>query len=236
MGRKYIDLTGQTTEGGIYVKYIDPSSGGSGKHKKWVCLCPACGEEFVTQSNHLIGDKIESCSNCSRKKYDDLTGRTFGHLTVEKRLYEYPNVMYLCKCICGNYHIASVGHLQSGTVKSCGCLKSSYESTIKRILQVNNIPFETEKRFEECRDVYKLPFDFYIPELNLLIEMQGQQHYMAVKFWGAEDGLKNRQRHDQIKKEFCEKEGYNLLVINYYEDIEERVNEEIVYPLRKQAA
>ena len=143
MGRPFIDLTGQTTEGGIYVKCVDPSSGGAGKHKKWICLCPICNQEFKTQSNHLIGDKIESCANCSRKKFEDLTGKNFYFLTVIKRLDEYTNgVKYLCKCICGNYHTVDARHLKSGSVKSCGCLKSSYEQTIKKILFENNISFE----------------------------------------------------------------------------------------------
>lgn len=234
MGRPFIDLTGQVTEGGIYVKCVDPSSGGAGKHKKWICLCPICNQEFKTQSNHLINDKIESCANCASKKFEDLTGKNFYFLTVIKRLDEYANgVKYLCKCICGNYHTVDSRHLKSGSVKSCGCLKSSYEQTIKKVLFNNNISFEIEKSFKDCKDEKVLPFDFYIPSLNLLIEMQGEQHFKAVKFWEGEEGLKKRQLHDKIKEEYCKKKGIKLLQIAYYEDIEKRVNEEIVRPLQK---
>lgn len=235
MGRKYVDLTGCTTEGGIYVKCVSPSIGGAGRHKRWICICPKCGNEFESQSNHLIGDKTKSCYSCSRKEYNDLSGKRFGMLTVEKRLFEYTNQsMYLCKCDCGNHHIASGGHLNSGSVKSCGCLKSSYEQTIKQLLDKNNIAYDTEKIFKDCRCDSPLRFDFYIPELNMLIEMQGEQHFKEVKFWGGKEGLQKRQERDKIKEDYCKRNDYNFLAIAYNEDIEERVNEEIVWPLRKQ--
>lgn len=210
-----------------------PCKGGSGVHKKWVCICPVCHQEFVTQSNHLIGDKIQSCSKCSRKKHEDLTGRRFWNLTVLERVNQNGNMVYLCKCDCGNNHYATPGHLKSGTVRSCGCLKSSYEQTIQRILEENNIRFETEKVFQDCRAQYSLRFDFFIPELNTLIEMQGEQHFKAVKFWDGEEGFQKRLERDRIKEEYCAQNGYNLVKIVYNEDIEQRVNEEIVWPLRK---
>jgi len=74
MGRKYIDLTNTYTSEGIYIKKLVTSSGGAGKHKKWICVCPICNEEFVVQSNHLLQDKITSCNNCAKKKFNDLTG------------------------------------------------------------------------------------------------------------------------------------------------------------------
>lgn len=215
------------------MKNLDSSVGGAGRHKRWVCVCPICGKDFITQSNHLIGDKIKSCPICSRRKYESLAGKKFHSLTVIKRLFEYKYTTYLCKCDCGNYHTATVGHLKSGTVKSCGCLKSQYEQLIRQILENNNIHFEAEKIFSECRAERCLPFDFYIPEINLLVEMQGEQHYKPVIFWGAEAGLKKRQEYDRIKEEFCIQNGYKLLKIAYNENIEQRVNEEIVWPLRK---
>ena len=230
-----IDLTGTITEGGVYVKHVSPKTGGAGKHKKWICVCPECDKEFVAQSNHLIGDKIRSCSECSRKRFENLAGQRFGNLVVIERAYEFKNTtMYVCKCDCGNHHFATVGHLKSGTVKSCGCLKSSYEQIIQKVLEENNIRFIAEKTFPKLhRAGYSLRFDFYIPELNMLVEMQGQQHFIPVKFWGAEKGLQKRQEYDKAKEDFCKQNGYNLLKIFYYDDVEKRVNEEIVWPLRK---
>lgn len=235
MGRKYIDYTGKIINN-VFIKGVDPNSGGAGKHKRWICLCPYCNETFTAQSNHIRDGILYSCKKCNTHYgFENLSGQTFGYLYVKERLYDIKNgTKYLCLCKCGNQHIVDGRHLKSGSVQSCGCLKSSYEDLITKILTKNNIKFEKEKIFPECKDQKVLPFDFYIPELQLLIEMQGEQHFKEVAFWGGEDGLKLRQYHDQLKQDFCKSSGYNLLIIKYNEDIEQRINEEIVWPLRKQ--
>lgn len=52
----------------------------------------------------------------------DLTGKRFGRLTVIERDYSKRTTAWLCKCDCGNMHIATAKHLNNGHVKSCGCL------------------------------------------------------------------------------------------------------------------
>ena len=59
------------------------------------------------------------------KRYEDLTGLKFGMLTVIK---EYDQRIqrkraWICKCDCGNTHIAIGTRLTHGNVHSCGCLR-----------------------------------------------------------------------------------------------------------------
>jgi len=53
----------------------------------------------------------------------DLAGKTFGYLTVVKRVNkEKPKQVYwLCKCKCGNETVVQSGNLRTGSTKSCGC-------------------------------------------------------------------------------------------------------------------
>jgi len=235
MGRKYIDYTGKIINN-VYIKEVDQNSGGAGKHKRWICICPYCKKEFSAQSNHIKDKILYSCKDCrNRYGFNDLSGQTFGLLYVKERIYELKNgTKYLCNCKCGKTCIVDGRYLTYGSIKSCGCLKSSYEILIKNILTKNKIAFEKEKTFDNCKDINALRFDFYIPQLNLLIEMQGEQHFKAVSFWGGEEGLKKRQQHDELKRQFCKNNNYKLLEIKYNEDIEQKINEEIVWPLRKQ--
>lgn len=235
MGRPFIDLTGKTLNNGLYIKCVDSASGGAGKHKKWICVCPICHNEFKTQSNHILQDKIESCSTCSRLKFNDLSGQTFGKLYVISRTEEIGHgSKYNCQCECGNKCIVDGRCLKSGNVKSCGCLISSMEHKMRSILIKYNITFQTQKTFDDCADVRVLPFDFYIPELNMLVELQGGQHFKPVKYFGGEDSFIKQIAHDLIKEDYCERNNYKLLQIAYYENLEDRINEEIVWPLRKQ--
>lgn len=235
MGRPYKDLTGITTDTGIYIKGLADCKGGAGVHKKWICVCPVCGKDFVAQSNHIIGDKIKSCFDCAIRKYEDLSGRKFGQLTVIKRVEDNgTGPRYLCKCDCGNECTAQGKHLVFGSKLSCGCLTSSMESKTQAILESNKIKFETQKTFEGCKNVLKLKFDFFIPELNTCIELQGQQHYVSVEFFGGEKQLQYIQNNDAIKEDFCKEHGIKLLQIRFDEDLQTIINEEIVWPLRKQ--
>lgn len=58
----------------------------------------------------------------------DLTGQTFGRLTV----VEYAgaakngNARWLCKCACGNTTVVDGYRLRKGTTTSCGCYRREY--------------------------------------------------------------------------------------------------------------
>jgi hypothetical protein len=62
-------------------------------------------------------------------KFKDLTGETIGRLKVLYRTEDhyYPSgrhdVMYTCKCECGNIVDVLGIHLRSGHTKSCGCYR-----------------------------------------------------------------------------------------------------------------
>jgi hypothetical protein len=56
-------------------------------------------------------------------KFIDLTGRTFGRLTVLRRIL--PNsrgkVKWVCRCVCGKSVVVAGTALKSGNTTSCGC-------------------------------------------------------------------------------------------------------------------
>lgn len=53
----------------------------------------------------------------------DLTGQTFGRLTVVRPIPARPRTKWLCVCSCGRETVVnSASHLTSGNTKSCGCL------------------------------------------------------------------------------------------------------------------
>lgn len=56
----------------------------------------------------------------------DLTGTTFGRLTVISRAENTRNgqAQWLCVCECGRETVVQGGHLRSGHTTSCGCLRA----------------------------------------------------------------------------------------------------------------
>lgn len=98
-------------------------------------------------------------------------------------------------------------------------IKSKGEKRIQRFLEKNNIIFEEQKRIDIIK---QMPFDFYLPKYNLLIEYQGQQHFFPVEKFGGEESYKKQVKNDKIKKEIALKQKFNYLTIKYtdYEQIE----------------
>ena len=61
----------------------------------------------------------------------DLTGKTFGRLTVKERKGNSGGKsLWLCSCSCGNEKIVRGVHLRSGKQVSCGCYRA--ENTAKQ--------------------------------------------------------------------------------------------------------
>lgn len=104
---------------------------------------------------------------------------------------------------------------------------SSYskgEDKIKNILEKYKITYEKEKTFDNCKNLNKLPFDFYLINLNCLIEFDGKQHFENIKFFGGKLGLIKRQKNDEIKNIFCAKNRIPLLRVSYLDkNIEELI-------------
>jgi len=91
------------------------------------------------------------------------------------------------------------------------------ERRITDYLLRKNIKYEYQKRYEDCRNINPLPFDFYLPEYNLIVEFDGYQHFNPVKKWGGAIGLKQRELHDSIKNKYCKDNGINIIRITYLE-------------------
>lgn len=101
------------------------------------------------------------------------------------------------------------------------CCKSKYEKIIEDILLKNSIMYFPQYKFNDCRDINPLPFDFYLPQNNAIIEVDGQGHYYPVNFRGmsdkdALDTYNATKKHDVIKNNYCNDNGYNLIRIPFY--------------------
>lgn len=113
---------------------------------------------------------------------------------------------------CKNRHEWEAGY---NRLRGCPrCFESKGELTITSVLKVLDIHVIPQQSFETCRYKQPLRFDFYIPTCNLLIEYQGEGHFMTI--WGK-DQLRNTQRNDKIKADWAQQNGFELLPINYWE-------------------
>lgn len=95
----------------------------------------------------------------------------------------------------------------------CSKRESDGEFRIRKFLEEHKIYFEQEKRFENCKAKKMLPFDFYLPDYNLIIEFDGQNHYFDIGYGTHERTL----LYDEIKNQYCKNNNIDLLRIPYWE-------------------
>lgn len=219
---KYTYLIGQKIN-----KWTILSLRSEGKKCFATCMCE-CGTVKEVNIQNIISDRSKDCG-CGRKKMlsetrsKNLIGQRFGKLVVIEKLPDtnkFNKVLYKCKCSCGNETIVDSNSLVSGHTKSCGCLNSYYNMYIDILLDKMQIEHTSE--YSVVIDGKRFRFDFYLPEYNLMIEYDGEQHYMPVSF-GEKDlnKVNNKfeliQEYDQLKNNYCEQNNINLLRIPYWE-------------------
>lgn len=90
---------------------------------------------------------------------------------------------------------------------------SKGEKNVCDYLRENNICPIREYKFEDLRDTNPLRFDFFIPKYNLFIEVDGLQHYGGSKFHIRREEWVRQINHDEMKNNYCKKNGYSLLRI-----------------------
>lgn len=231
-GLRYKDISGKKFNQLIAVKpTFEKDSNGS---MIWECLCD-CGNLITATYSNLKRGHKKSCG-CAIQSYInslayDISGQRFGMLVAQysngKRERD-GRIVWRCICDCGNECDVDVNSLISGHTQSCGCYhKSLGERYIESILGNSNTIYYQQYTFDDCINIYKLPFDFYLPNYNTVIEYDGAQHFKPVDFFGGEEGFKRRQINDGIKNEYCKNNNINLIRIPYTMSKEE-INEIIL--------
>jgi hypothetical protein len=195
-------------------------------------LCPKHGVFEQQPNNHLFGQGCIWCMGDNVRNARKFTKEQWieKFKLVHGDRYDYSNLKigigagseYKIIIICkkhGEFLQVPNAHLHLG----CGCPYcniSKGEDEIEKYLIKNDIEYLREYRFNDCvnpKTNRKLPFDFYLPKNNLLIEYQGEQHFkkMGDYFENKNGGLKSRQERDLIKNQYCLNKNIKLLEISY---------------------
>ena len=168
------------------VKYVN--------NKTKVCIiCPEHGEFWQRPDVHLKGC---GCKKCVQKKLSNSDIFVENAKKIHGDKYDYSKVEYKDSktkvyIICpkhGGFWQKPYNHLRG---RGCSlCKESSLEKEIRCFLEKNKINFLYQ---------YKMPWlgkqslDFYLPDYNVAIECQGEQHYNPIDFSNS----KNNQKADK---------------------------------------
>ena len=220
---KLIDLTNKTF-GKLTVIKRHPQNSRDNR-PRWICKCDCGKDEVIVLGANLRSGHTTSCG-CYHKSisgqlnFKDIAGQKFGKLTAinYSKTDERGNAIWLCECECGNHIEVSGINLRKGHTRSCGCIKSFGEAKIQHLLEENNITFQTQKMFDNCRfpDTQQMArFDFFI-DGKYLIEYDGQQHFGVGGGWGdIERNYEKIKFNDEYKNLWCKENNIPLIRIPY---------------------
>lgn len=183
-------------------------------------ICRACAYEKFAKNQSFTPEYVKSIINSIN-----------GNKLLNPEDYINSKTINLrIKCgLCGNEFICSLySYVKNNQTRCQVCSKkeSSSEFIIRKFLESNNILFIKQKKFLDCKDKFPLPFDFYLPDYNLCIEFDGQQHY-EPRFGNEE--FEVTKKHDEMKNQYCKEHNINLLRIPYWEghNIEEIISKQL---------
>lgn len=194
--------------------------------------CKIDGYEWKARpSNILSGKGCPVCSKCKKRTHEEYITevKNINHNIEVLGVYcgVHNPILHKCK-IDGNEWIASPSNILHG--KGCPvCNSSKGEMAIKKYLTNNNILFDPQHRFDDCRNKNPLPFDFYLIDYNACIEYDGIQHFEPRDLFGGKTAFESTQKCDEIKNNYCLMNNIHLLRIRYDEDVDTALNNFFIF-------
>jgi hypothetical protein len=185
-----------------------------------------CGNILnMTMNNHI--NHKNGCKACS--KYSLKSNQYWINKCKEIWNNDYIILDEVTNCnnkvrinhtICGRTHLKSMDSFIHGKRGCPYCYNTDLkyaEKYVMNYLDSIGLKYETEKKFKDLVNPEtgrKLRFDFWIPSKNLIIEVNGIQHYKAIECWGGEKYFQKQIYRDNIKKNYLINNNINLLIIN----------------------
>jgi len=207
-------------------------------HTKMKFLCKKHGE-FETKPYYLLQN--HGCPLCGSEKTGDAIRLTQEQFIEKARVvhgnkYDYNKSVYIdyetsLTIICHKKNRKGVEHGEfqqtpHSHLHGCGCQicnRSHLEREIADILDNENIKYEEQKRFLWLG---LMEVDFYLPDYDLVIECQGEQHYVPCNFGSKEktpeEMFKYVKERDEKKKRALEEHGLDVIYYTHY--VEENEN------------
>lgn len=213
--KKYIESFGYTLLSNSY----------KNRDEKLSVVCPKGHLFEITYGNFLNGRRCSECYICKKKSEEEVKNllNKFNYKLLSE--YKSANSKITVECNFGHNYETTYAKFSVG--KRCPkCNISTGHNRICTYLDKHSIEYEIEYRLKDCNN-YR--FDVFIPNLNMAIEYDGQQHFEPVDCFGGEEGFRKNLQRDLIKNKYCKDNNIYLLRISYkeYNNIENILDNKI---------
>jgi hypothetical protein len=195
--------------------------------------CKIHGKEWLADNPSLVFYGVAGCPICGEERFR-LSQRK-SHEEFVKEMYEkHPHIKVLgiyetsiipIEFYCTQHNFKFLSTPANMLINKNGCPQCQphhNENKLGKILENWNLNYVKQFKFDGCKDKRKLPFDYYLTEFNILVEYDGEDHYLIINRNGrnAETSVNKliyTQNHDQIKNKYCKNNNIPLIRIPYWE-------------------
>lgn len=108
-------------------------------------------------------------------------------------------------------------------------IESKGEKEVEKILKKFKVKYNKQHTFEDCKYKKYLPFDFYLPDFNIIIEYDGEYHFEIIEHFGGFNKFIDTKIRDTIKNIYCKDNNIKLIRIPYWDfnDIDKILSKEL---------
>ncbi len=196
-------------------------------------ICNIHGIFAQTPGSHMAGHGCKKCNDDAKKSSTEefikisekIHGNKYNYSLVNY-VNNYTKVIIICSKH-GEFNQKPRSHLSGENCNKCKISKG--EIKIINFLKQHILSHESQYKFNDCKNINKLPFDVYLPEHNICVEYDGIQHFETMEIWGGKKRFKETQKNDQIKTDYCLINNIKLIRIPYWDfkNIEEILEKEL---------
>lgn len=192
-----------------------------------------CGQTFRKTYAKFVGRDETRCADCTNLLKREAHSfsieevkemlRKDGNVLVSREYVNMKNPLNI-RCSCGNQFTTSLEVYGRGK-KRCGpCSGVTSRNELQVIEELEKNPeiisFEEEYSYADCGNIFPYPFDFLVVTSAgnyFLIEVDGEQHFRPIDFFGGEVAYEKQVARDKTKTKYCLQNNIPLLRIPYFE-------------------
>jgi len=215
-------------------------------HKRYKFDCDKCNHVFDGQLKSINNNiwcpyccfppqklcENNNCKNCFENSFASHSKSKFWSDQNEinpRHVFRCGNKKFWFDCNkCNNTFDCSLNNIINNTW--CPKCKNKTELKLFEWIKEQNFEVQTQVKFDWCKNINHLPFDFLLEEFKLIFELDGAQHFEQVSNWQSPDESKIR---DNFKNKMAIENGYSIIricqriVLNDLEDWENQLKQVI---------
>lgn len=160
----------------------------------------------------------EDCQQCFERSFAShyrASGWSIKNSLTARQVCRGSAKKYLFDCDKDPEHefLMSPGQITGPDKSWCSKCRYKIEDKVFRLLS-KEFKIERQSTFQWCRHKRCLPFDFWIEETDILIELDGDQHFWQVSNWTSPEEVQER---DHFKMDKALENGYSVIRIPWFD-------------------